>query len=114
MGKLIQRLDTGLSTLRKTALDVAELQVDLKQTMIRVDEKKSATEALLVQMGQQRKEAEDQQAIAELEAQKAAKCVGAVRARAGGGGGGGMCACVFVPVCKRRARAQGVRRGGYD
>lgn len=86
VGKLIQRLDTGLSTLRKTARDVAELQVDLKQTMIRVDEKKAATEALLVQMGLQRKEAEDQQAIAEREAQKAAKCA---RRVAGEGGWGG-------------------------
>lgn len=32
----IDRLDVGLSTLRKTAADVAELQVDLKHTMVKV------------------------------------------------------------------------------
>lgn len=32
----IDRLDVGLSTLRKTAADVAELQVDLTHTMVKV------------------------------------------------------------------------------
>lgn len=32
----VDRLDVGLSTLRKTAADVAELQVDLKHTMVKV------------------------------------------------------------------------------
>ncbi|KAF1327364.1 Sporangia induced dynein heavy chain, partial [Globisporangium splendens] len=35
----VTRLDDGLSTLRKTSADVAELQVDLKHTMIKVAEK---------------------------------------------------------------------------
>lgn len=34
----IDRLDVGLSTLRKTAADVAELQVDLTHTMVKVSQ----------------------------------------------------------------------------
>jgi dynein heavy chain len=34
--RLIDRLDVGLSTLRKTAADVAELQIDLTHTMVKV------------------------------------------------------------------------------
>lgn len=34
----IDRLDVGLSTLRKTAADVAELQVDLTHTMVKVQQ----------------------------------------------------------------------------
>jgi dynein heavy chain len=68
----IDRLDVGLSTLRKTAADVAELQVDLKHTMVKVEEKKAATDELLVEMGVQREDAEKQQAAATIEAEKAA------------------------------------------
>jgi len=67
----IDRLDVGLSTLRKTAADVAELQEDLKVTMVKVEEKKAATEELLVEMGEQRADAEQQQAAANIEAEKA-------------------------------------------
>jgi dynein heavy chain len=73
VGQLINRLDTGLSTLRKTAQDVAELQVDLTHTMAKVEEKKNATDALLEQMGKQRGEAEAQQEVAEVEAKKASE-----------------------------------------
>lgn len=38
----IDRLDVGLSTLRKTAADVAELQVDLTHTMVKVQQESSA------------------------------------------------------------------------
>lgn len=38
----IDRLDVGLSTLRKTAADVAELQVDLTHTMVKVQEASSS------------------------------------------------------------------------
>eukprot|EP00611_Tribonema_gayanum_P021674 TRINITY_DN4214_c0_g1_i1.p1 TRINITY_DN4214_c0_g1~~TRINITY_DN4214_c0_g1_i1.p1 ORF type:complete len:1693 (-),score=702.71 TRINITY_DN4214_c0_g1_i1:70-5124(-) len=68
----IDRLDVGLSTLRKTAADVAELQVDLKHTMVKVEEKKAATDELLVEMGVQREDAERQRAAASIEAEKAA------------------------------------------
>jgi hypothetical protein len=61
------RLDVGLSTLRKTAADVAELQIDLKHTMIRVEEKKAATDELLIEMGVQKEDAEKQQAAATIE-----------------------------------------------
>ncbi|CAM9512785.1 unnamed protein product, partial [Scytosiphon promiscuus] len=67
----IDRLDVGLSTLRKTAADVAELQVDLTHTMVKVEEKKAATEVLLEEMGVQRAGAEKQQAAASIEADKA-------------------------------------------
>ena len=68
--------------------------------MIKVEEKKDATEALLVQMGKQRAEAEEQQAIATAEAAKASKCV----AR-----DGAAAAPQIVVVC-----AQGVSGGRED
>ena len=73
VGKQIDRLDVGLSTLRKTAADVAELQVDLSHTMEKVEEKKKSTDALLENMGQQRGEAEVQEAAAQIEKEKAEK-----------------------------------------
>ena len=71
VGEQIKRLDTGLSTLRKTAQDVAELQIDLNHTMVKVEEKKKATDNLLEQMGKQRAEAEEQQEKAAVEQEKA-------------------------------------------
>ena len=73
MQRQIDRLDVGLSTLRKTAADVAELQVDLKHTMVKVEEKKQATNQLLEEMGVQRAGAEKEQAAATIEAEKADK-----------------------------------------
>ena len=70
---LIDRLDIGLSTLKKTADDVAELQVDLDHTMVKVEEKRKSTEALLESMGKQRAEAEVFQESARKEAEKAGK-----------------------------------------
>jgi dynein heavy chain len=67
---LIDRLDVGLSTLRKTAADVAELQIDLKHTMEVVEEKKAATDVLLQNMGVERKGAEAQQEVARVEETK--------------------------------------------
>jgi dynein heavy chain len=67
---LIDRLDVGLSTLRKTAADVAELQVDLVHTMEVVEEKKAATNVLLETMGVERKKAEAQQDVARVEETK--------------------------------------------
>jgi len=71
--KQIDRLDVGLSTLRKTATDVAELQVDLNHTMEKVEEKKAATDVLIKEMGIQRADAEVQQELANVEAEKAEK-----------------------------------------
>jgi dynein heavy chain len=68
---LVDRLSTGLATLIKTADDVAELQNDLKLTMVKVAEKKEATDKLLEQMGQQREEAQKQQEKAAVEKKKA-------------------------------------------
>ena len=73
LNKLIDRLDIGLSTLKKTADDVAELQVDLDHTMVKVDEKRKSTEALLESMGKQRAEAEVFQESARDEAEKPEK-----------------------------------------
>jgi dynein heavy chain len=73
LNKLIDRLDIGLSTLRKTAEDVSELQVDLDHTMVKVEEKKKSTNLLLENMGKQRAEAEVFQESAKEEAEKATK-----------------------------------------
>ena len=69
--RFIDRLDVGLSTLRKTAEDVAELQKDLKITMTKVDEKKSATDTLIEEMKEQQADAKIQQDAAQIEAEKA-------------------------------------------
>jgi dynein heavy chain len=69
--KDIDRLDIGLSTLRKTAQDVAELKVDLEHTMAKVAEKKEATDALIADMGVQQKDADEKKLMADEEAVKA-------------------------------------------
>ncbi|GAB9467560.1 hypothetical protein Gpo141_00004900 [Globisporangium polare] len=69
----IKRLEVGLATLKKTAMDVAELQEELRKTMKKVDERKKATDALLEQMGKQRGDAEVKQHRADDERAKAAK-----------------------------------------
>ena len=76
LGKQIDRLDVGLSTLRKTAADVAELQVDLNHTMVKVAEKVKATDELIVNMGVQRADAEVQEAAAQIEKAKSEKAAG--------------------------------------
>lgn len=50
---------------------MALLQKDLTQTMVRVEEKRAATEQLLAEMGVQRADAEVQRATATVEAEKA-------------------------------------------
>ncbi|KDO33137.1 hypothetical protein SPRG_01949 [Saprolegnia parasitica CBS 223.65] len=71
VAQLIQRLDVGLRTLKKTADDVEQLQRDLKATMKRVDERKKATDTLLEQMGRQRNDAQIKQRRADEEKEKA-------------------------------------------
>ena len=68
----IDRLDVGLSTLRKTAADVAELQIDLTHRLEMVAEKQVATNALLEEIGVQRADADVQNEMAGKEAEKAA------------------------------------------
>jgi dynein heavy chain, axonemal len=68
----IDRLDVGLSTLRKTAADVAELQIDLTHRLEMVAEKQVATNALLDEIGVQRADADVQNEMAGKEAEKAA------------------------------------------
>lgn len=69
--RLIDRLDVGLSTLRKTAADVAELQIDLTHRLEVVAEKQVATNALIVEIGVQRADADVQNELASKEAEKA-------------------------------------------
>ena len=69
--KLIDRLDVGLSTLRKTAADVAELQIDLGHRMVIVEEKQVATNILIEEIGVQRADADVQNELASKEAEKA-------------------------------------------
>ena len=58
LNKQIYRLDVGLSKLKKTSEDVAELRVDLDHTMVKVADKKKSTDALLVHIGEERAQAE--------------------------------------------------------
>ena len=67
----ITRLATGLATLQATAKDVGQLQDDLKITMVKVGEKKAATDALLEQMGREQEAANIQKDKANIEAEKA-------------------------------------------
>ena len=69
----IQRLDTGLTTLRNTNDDVTKLKEDLVVKMVEVEKKKDITDELLKEMGLQRTEAEEQQEIANVEKKKADK-----------------------------------------
>ena len=69
--KQITRLDDGLSTLRKTSADVANLKIDLEHTMVKVAEKQASTDALLVEMGIEKAGAEVQEAAANVEKAKA-------------------------------------------
>ena len=69
--RLIDRLDVGLSTLRKTSDDVTELQKDLKITLEKVEEKKVATDILINEMKMQQADAKVQDDAAQIEAQKA-------------------------------------------
>eukprot|EP01041_Mallomonas_annulata_P000386 gene386-700_t len=73
MQRLIDRLDVGLSTLRKTAADVAELQIDLGHRMDVVAEKQQATNVLLEEIGVQRADADKQNEAANIEAEKASQ-----------------------------------------
>ena len=68
---LIDRLDVGLSTLRKTAANVAELQVDLSHRLVLVAEKQVKTNELLEEIGVQRADADVQNQLASVEAEKA-------------------------------------------
>lgn len=70
--RLVDRLDVGLSTLRKTAADVSELQVDLAHRMEIVAEKQQNTNVLIEEIGVEKADADVQNAAAAVEAEKAA------------------------------------------
>ena len=68
---LIDRLDIGLSIIKKTNDDVAELRKDLEHTMEKVKEKTEATNALLKHMAVEKEKADAALAGASVEAEKA-------------------------------------------
>ena len=59
------------STLKESSTGVAELKIDLERTMVMVEEKKKATDELIVEMGISRNIAEKEGAAANIEAEKA-------------------------------------------
>mmetsp|Transcript_13737 Transcript_13737/g.31794 ORF Transcript_13737/g.31794 Transcript_13737/m.31794 type:complete len:4493 (-) Transcript_13737:49-13527(-) len=71
--KLKSRLENGLEKLRSASDQVTDLQASLKVEIEVVEEKKSATEQLLVQVGQETAIAEEQKAVATIEEDKSAK-----------------------------------------
>ena len=71
MQRLIDRLDVGLSTPRKTSQDVAELQKDLKIAMEKVAEKKVMMDKLIKEISVQQADAQVQEDGAQLEDTKA-------------------------------------------
>ena len=71
MMKLIDRLDVGLSTLRKTADDVDQLKIDLTHQMVLVEEKQVATNILIDEIGVEKADADIQNEKANIEAEKA-------------------------------------------
>ena len=70
IGALKERLESGLEKLQATAEMVAELQEALKADMAVVEEKKAATDKLLVHVGQETQIAEDEKAKAAVEEEK--------------------------------------------
>ena len=70
---LIDRLDSGLSVIKKTSADVAELQIDLAHRMEVVAAAVISTNALIEEIGIQRADADVQNEFANVEAEKAAK-----------------------------------------
>jgi dynein heavy chain len=81
----VDRLGTGLQTLINTAKDVAELQEDLKVTMVKVAEKQKSTDELLETMGVQKAKTAVEQDKAKVEqdaADKAAAEASAIKADA--------------------------------
>jgi dynein heavy chain len=67
----IDRLDIGLSIIKKTNEDVAELRKDLEHTMEKVREKTEATNALLKHMAVEKEKADLALGAASIEADKA-------------------------------------------
>ena len=68
---LIDRLDIGLSIIKKTNEDVGELRKDLDHTMEKVKEKTEATDALLKHMAVEKEKADVALAAAAVEAEAA-------------------------------------------
>jgi dynein heavy chain len=70
LAKQSGRLEKGITTLRATASDVAQLKEDLTVTLVQVGEKQASVSALIGKMGIERGKVEEQQAVAAIEAQK--------------------------------------------
>jgi dynein heavy chain len=64
---LQDRFENGLDKLRSTGRDVAELQESLKRDQVLVEEKKKATDDLLVMVGKDQAVAEQQKSIADVQ-----------------------------------------------
>ena len=77
---LKDRLENGLEKMNSAAEQVAELQENLIKDMAIVEEKKEATDKLLVVVGQETNSAEEQKVIATGEEQKCTKIAEEVKA----------------------------------
>ena len=66
------RLESGLVKLRAASVQVAEMQVTLKEESIFVEQKKADTDVLLVQVGQESAVADEQAVLGAIEAEKVA------------------------------------------
>jgi len=66
----INRLDTGLTTLQTTKAKVEDLRLDLEHKMVRVEDRKKTTNALIEQMGVASAIAEEEQRVANIERDK--------------------------------------------
>eukprot|EP00471_Norrisiella_sphaerica_P010953 CAMPEP_0184498660 /NCGR_PEP_ID=MMETSP0113_2-20130426/39505_1 /TAXON_ID=91329 /ORGANISM="Norrisiella sphaerica, Strain BC52" /LENGTH=4666 /DNA_ID=CAMNT_0026886275 /DNA_START=34 /DNA_END=14034 /DNA_ORIENTATION=- len=71
LDKSIERLEKGIAVLANTGAKVAELQDDLKRTMVIVEEKKVAAAAAIKDANEKKSVVEREQAIADKEAAKA-------------------------------------------
>ena len=67
----ITRLQTGITTLKRTHKDVEVLKTQLKTTLVKVEEKAKKAEALIKKIGIERKKVEAQEQAANIEAAKA-------------------------------------------
>ncbi|KAL1498812.1 hypothetical protein AB1Y20_014117 [Prymnesium parvum] len=70
LGTLQRRLETGLIKLRSSAEQVVGMQIQLKEEQVVVEQKKSETDELLVQVGQESAIADEQAEVAAVEEEK--------------------------------------------
>ena len=77
---LKERLENGLEKMNSAAEQVAELQENLVKDMAIVEEKKEATDKLIIVVGKETNDAEEQKAIAQVEEEKCSKIAAEVMA----------------------------------